>query len=69
MFKYQYYIIKHKEIAKYKENGLLSPVDMVGDNWWNWNVNMASIQSKSSKCLGNKGKWATRLIYTLPERW
>ena len=33
MFKYQYYIIKHNEIGKYKENGLLSPVDMVGDNW------------------------------------
>ena len=31
MFKYQYYIIEHKEIGKYKENGLLSPVEMVGD--------------------------------------
>ena len=56
MFKYQYYIIKHKEIGKYKENGLLSPVDMaviIGEigisTWLPYSPNLLSV-------LDNKGQ-------------
>ena len=40
-------VIKSKSIGRYTERGALSLVDKVDDNWLNWNVNTASIASKS----------------------